>query len=390
VAAGIVVALAAVLATLRPQSDWGGSSLVMVRDTGAVYVRVGDLVHPVLNLTSAQLITGTAQTPRLVTGSAVSGGRRGPLLGIAGAPSAVDTPPAESQLRWTVCDHEQTTVLIGAAQPGLHPLDTAHAALVAGASGRTYLLYDGQRARVDLTDNGVVAALGAENVRPAAVSAALLEMVPEVAPISTPHIAGAGAPGPRALPGFVVGDVFEVRAATDVRYYVVLDGGVQRIGRVAADVLRHHGRGSSVTALAPAAVKSLPELGTLPVQSFPEQLGGLNGDTQAVCVSWQAGSVALMTGSVPQETTGLAGADGAGPHTDAVGLPPGRSVYLADGTGDGAGWLVTELGLRFRVDPEAARVLALGDPTVVPRAVLQTLPPGPVLSRSAALTPVAP
>jgi hypothetical protein len=65
-------------------------------------------------------------------------------------------------------------------------------------------------------------------------------------------------------------------------------------------------------------------------------------------------------------------------------------VYLADGTGDGAGWLVTELGLRFRVDPEAARVLALGDPTVVPRAVLQTLPPGPVLSRSAALTPVAP
>ncbi|MDF2823204.1 MAG: type secretion protein EccB, Actinobacterial, partial [Mycobacterium sp.] len=52
-AAGIVVALAAVLATLRPQSDWGGSSLVMVRDTGAVYVRVGDLVHPVLNLTSA-------------------------------------------------------------------------------------------------------------------------------------------------------------------------------------------------------------------------------------------------------------------------------------------------------------------------------------------------
>lgn len=86
VAAVVAVVVTLVLATFRPSSDWGGADVVMVRDSGAVYVRIDDVVHPVTNLISAQLITGTAHAPRQVNDPAVRGEARGPLLGIVGHP----------------------------------------------------------------------------------------------------------------------------------------------------------------------------------------------------------------------------------------------------------------------------------------------------------------
>jgi type VII secretion protein EccB len=262
---------------------------------------------------------------------------------------------------------------------------------VTGPSGAVYLVYDGRRARVDLTDPGVVRALGAEGIRPALVSRALLELVPEVAPIRTPQIPALGAPGPAALPGFMIGDVVQVRGASDAQFYVVLAGGIQRIGQGAADVLRAAGRASSVTSIAPASLAAIPELGVLPVAGFPDRIGAVSGDEHGVCASWRDGSVDVLSGPTPLEATQmpveLAQADGAGPRTDAVYLPAGRSAHLTEGTGSGAGWLVTEFGTRFPVaDTDTARVLALPAPTAVPRDVLEALPQGPALSRSAALT----
>ena len=63
VVAGLVVGL--VRGTGVPDS----APIVMARDTGALYVRVGDTLHPVLNLASARLIARAAADP-------VSGGRR--------------------------------------------------------------------------------------------------------------------------------------------------------------------------------------------------------------------------------------------------------------------------------------------------------------------------
>jgi type VII secretion protein EccB len=384
--AAVAVALCTVMAVLRPASTWGDAGIVVVRGSGALYVRVDDLVHPVLNLTSARLITGSQDAPRQVTEAALDGAARGVLLGIPGAPAEIGEPAADS--RWTVCDRNATTVIAGA--PATQPISPEGGILVSGPSGTIYLLYGGRRARLDLGDLGVVKALGAESVRPAEVSRALLELVPEVPPISTPPIPGVGASGPSALPGFAVGDVVQVHGASDTQFYVVLAGGVQRIGQVAADVIRGSGRASSITSVAPASLAALPELGVLPVATFPNRITAISGDGQAVCASWRDGTVDLLTGPSPlepaQTPVQLAQADGAGPRTDAVYVPAGRSAYLTDGTPSAAGWLVTEFGTGFPVaDADSARVLGLPAPTVVPRAVLEALPRGPALSRSAAL-----
>src|SRR3954463_12104038 len=68
----IVVAVCAILTFLRGPSTLGASPIVMVRDSGALYVRVGDTVHPVLNLSSARLIAGTPANPEAVSAAAIN------------------------------------------------------------------------------------------------------------------------------------------------------------------------------------------------------------------------------------------------------------------------------------------------------------------------------
>ena len=80
----VVVALCAILAFLRPNAGLGDAAIVMSRDSGALYVRVGDTLHPVVNLASAHLITGSAAKPELVSSADVDNAKRGPLLGIPG------------------------------------------------------------------------------------------------------------------------------------------------------------------------------------------------------------------------------------------------------------------------------------------------------------------
>src|SRR5690242_9189085 len=92
VVAMIVAAVCVVLAFLRPPGALGDAPIVIVRESGALYVRVGDVVHPVLNLASARLIVGTAANPEAVSASAVNNAKRGPLLGIPGAPADVAVP----------------------------------------------------------------------------------------------------------------------------------------------------------------------------------------------------------------------------------------------------------------------------------------------------------
>ena len=65
VLAVIIVAACAILAFLRPPGTLGSAPIVMVRDSGALYVRIGDIVHPVLNLASARLIAGTPANPEV-------------------------------------------------------------------------------------------------------------------------------------------------------------------------------------------------------------------------------------------------------------------------------------------------------------------------------------
>jgi type VII secretion protein EccB len=396
VVAVVAVAACAILAVLQPKSAVGDSAVVMVRDSGAMYVRIGDTVHPVLNLASARLLAGAPAKPELVSASAIDTVDRGPLVGIPGAPDVIATPMAESV--WTVCDDASSTtsVLGGALPDGLVPGSSALVTARGESAATTYLLYGGRRASVDLRNPVVVRALQLDGVVPRPVSRALLDAIPETAAIAVPRIVRSGQPS--AVPGFPVGTVLRVSRTESTEYYVALAGGVQRVGEVAADLIRF-ARASNdrdIAAVAPAVIGSVPIVDELAVGGYPER-GGVT-DAPVLCAHWRgtdgrANTTVLMGDSLPgDDILELAQADGAGPRVDKVRLPRGRSAFvravavLGDGTDNGTSYLVDDTGVTYGIgDDDAAKRLGLtGEPLPAPWPVLSRLPRGPVLSLAAA------
>ncbi|OBH86096.1 MULTISPECIES: type VII secretion protein EccB [unclassified Mycobacterium] len=398
--AAIAVAVAGLAGLLRPRVALDEAQLVMGRESGALYVRVGDTWHPVPNLASARLVVGTAASPRSAPEADLARAKRGPLLGIPGAPQLIGEPLPAADSGWTICDTEgpgATTVIAGHTdETPVRRLGAGQATLVAAGPGSpTYLLYDGQRALVDVTDAAVVRALRLDGRAPRRVSPALLDAIPEAAPIRTPRVRGAGGRA-AALPGFAVGSVVRVTQAGGDEYYAVLADGVQRIGQVAADLLRFgNSQGTAtVVAVAPDAIRSAPIDDALPVAGFPDRAPTLSDDVSALCVSWPVvppgePGVTLSVGSglpLPPGRTpmSLAQADGPGPALDAVYVPPGRSAYVRAG----ARYLVTDSGVRFAIhDDDAAHDLGLPAAIPAPWPVLALLPAGPELSREKASIP---
>ena len=124
-------------------------------------MRVGDTWHPVLNLASARLIAGPDARPQPVPESELSRTKRGPLLGIPGAPQLLAEPLKGAESAWTICHSETdatTTVVVGPPPAGrLAPEQTI--LVTVGAGSPAYLLYRGVRAVVDLGDPAVLRAL---------------------------------------------------------------------------------------------------------------------------------------------------------------------------------------------------------------------------------------
>jgi len=409
--AALAIAGCALLALLRPQPELDRARIVMGRDSGALYVRVGDVWHPVLNLASARLIAATAANPQPVPETELGRTKRGPMLGIPGAPQLIGPPLSGDESAWTICDTDgvgstgaATTVLVGRAEgSSVRRLAAEQAIVVAPGQGLpAYLLYNGQRALVDLADTAVVRALRLEGRPPHLVSQLLLNAVPEAPPIRAPRIPDAGGRSPQ-LPGFPVGSVLRITRGDGDEYYAVLVAGVQRIGQVAADLLRFsdsRGTANSIT-IAPDALRAAAIVNTLPVASFPDRAPSdesLDGVDTTVCVTsapsasgrsdiaFRVGSgLPLPAGRLPVT---LSQADGRGPALDAVYLPSGRSAYACGNGRVGTRYLVTDTGVRFAIhDDDAAHDLGLPAATAAPWPILAALPSGPELSRNNASVP---
>jgi type VII secretion protein EccB len=402
----IAVAGCAILAFLRPDGVLGNASIVMDRDSGALYVRIGDTWHPVQNLASARLIAGTAVNPEIVGQSAIENAKRGPAVGIPGAPAVIAEPLTADESGWTVCDSATSgTLIVGPIRlgDGVDRLPADHNVLVAPVvegAATTYLLHNGWRAQVDLRDAAVRRALRLDGVAPRRVSPALLQAIPEAPAITAPHIPGVGAPGPPSLAGLTVGTVVRMARADATEYYVVLADGVQRVGKVAADLIRFTVAqpGGEIRTVAADVIASARAVDVLPVTTFPEYAGVV--DHPVVCGYWastedgrRVNSAVLVGDSLPTELgVALARADGDGPGIDTVVMPAGRSAYVRSTgiTGDGGAagplYLINDLGVLFGVhDGNAAEHLGLSAPALpAPWPVLALLPRGPELSKDSA------
>ena len=402
VLATVVVAGCAILAFLRPNAGWGDAVIVMSRDSGALYVRIDDTLHPVLNLASARLATGSAARPQVVSPADIDKAKRGPLLGIPGAPAVIAKPLSGDETAWTVCDATTTTVIAGRIDD-FDERDNQPNILVTPRSegaATTYLLYDGWRAQVDLRNPGVVWALRLDGIEPRPVSRALLDAIPEAPPIAPPRIPGAGQPG--AVAGIRVGTVVQVTRVDSDDYFVVLTDGVARIGEVAANLIRSvDSQGSrEIASVSPDAISDVPVADFLPSSTFPGRAGTTSGAGAdgVLCAQWRPdrSKTTLWLGdSLPVHSSpiDLAQADGDGPEVDSVAVPSGRSAYVRaaalTGGRDDAGplYLVTDGGVLFGLhDADTAKIVGVqGDPVRAPWPVLTWLPRGPELSRESAL-----
>lgn len=388
-----VIAIGAVVsATLRPVV--GDAALVLSRQSGALFVRVGDNLRPVANLSSAYLVLGHPAVPRLADDTALAGVPRGPVLGIPGAPQSLGAVVSSPDLGWWVCDDRAGTTTLTVSDTGEPPRRHGDdAALVSAPDGTTYLLYDGMRAPVDRDDPVVARALRLEGATPRRVSATLLNAVPEVPAISPPRIPGAGEPS--ALAGFPVGAVLRTAGAGSDDYYLVLRDGLQRVGRLTADLVRFADPESSteIVSVAPGLVAANPMVEAPEVSTFPRDAPALLDIPGDLCATWRSDRVAIVTGDQGPAGPGvtLAGADGDGPNLDRVRVSPGRSIdvtaaMLTTQTGSSGRYLITDAGVRFPVrDSAAASALGLGPaPARAPWALIAALPAGPELGREAA------
>lgn len=415
VAAVLGCAGAAVLALLDPTPDVDRAIIMVGRDSGQMYVRAGDTVHPVLNLASARLVSGRPAEPDTVRDSDIAGTRRGGLLGIPGAPSALPAhrdADGAAAVSWTVCDEVadadrgrprivSTSVVARDGRTGPGRRTAGEEIVLATQDGAGWLLRDGTRARIDLTDGDLLAILGLSRVAPRPVSAALIDPLPEVAPVSRPEIEMAGERVDYGLDALRIGQVFTVDTATGVRTYVALSDGVQEVGPVVADVIRSTLTVGAVVAVEPDRM-GVPRSVALNVAAFPADRPSVltTAGSPVLCVRDSGGEgsavrrVAVVAGAPPpgpDEARPVAGADGSGPAVDAIGIPGGGLLAKAVGRGTATRGsvmtIVSDTGVRFDIpDPETAAVLGIGGaPVPVDGGVLDRLPAGPRLDLESAL-----
>lgn len=300
----VIVAGAAVMAFFKPAKQVAQAKIISEKDTGALFVHMGDRLYPATNLTSARLIVGEASDPVPVSDDELSKYPRGPLVGIAGAPgSIVDGGPSDS--KWTVCDTARTGALAPVSQAGLpttaeRPVWTTvigGALTVDGEADRdlapgearllrngsnTWLIYQDNdnhvvRASVDLSDSAVMLALGIDATSPVMLaSSGLVNAIPEEPSIKTPQIPGVG--NSLTLPSgmtVTVGSVLTMPTADrGQNYYVVTESGVLQVSPVLATMLRSANPRSSgsLTTVGPNVIAASLRPGTWPgTETFPAQ-----------------------------------------------------------------------------------------------------------------------
>jgi hypothetical protein len=80
VIAMLITGAAGILAFFKPTPNFGGPTIMLSKADGGLFVRIGDRLHPALNLVSARLITGKSDLPRQVDDKFLNtvtlGGRR--------------------------------------------------------------------------------------------------------------------------------------------------------------------------------------------------------------------------------------------------------------------------------------------------------------------------
>ncbi|MGA9680096.1 MAG: type VII secretion protein EccB [Mycobacterium sp.] len=428
ISAALVICLGALLYSfISPSGQISESPIVADKDSGALFVRVGDRLYPALNLASARLITGRPDNPHLVRSSQIAALPHGPMVGIPGAPSqfAPKTPQTSS---WMICDTVATSGGVGSSQgvtvtlidgspdlSGHRRVLTGSGAVVLNYGGDAWVIREGRRSRIDSTNRSVLLPLGltpeqVSQARP--MSRALFDALPVGPELAVPEVPNAGSPATfPGAPGPVGTVIVTPQISGPQQYSLVLADGVQTLPPLVAQIMENAGSAGNTKPLTvePAALAKMPVVNKLDLSSYPDnplEVVDIR-ENPSTCWWWErtAGEhrarIQVVTGpTIPVQTAdlpkvvSLVKSDTSGREADQVFFGPNFANFVAVTGNNPAAqtteslWWLTEAGARFGVDDtrEAREALGLnGTPSVAPWVALRLLPQGPTLSRADAL-----
>src|ERR1700722_12810649 len=373
---GVIAAAAfGVLGLLAPAPASGlakAGTLVLDQDTATPYVPCeGGKLCPVLNYASARLALDTSPISTVtVHQNSLSGYQIGPTIGIAGLPQDLPTPGDLVRGPWSVCAASGQTTLVGGLSTGGAALTQAQAVL-ATAQGRDWVLWNGERL--------------------SGAPPGVQDPLPQGPDFAAPAIAGRG----RTVPGLngqplQVGQV--LRQESPAQYFVVeASGKLATISPSLADLLQTVPGTPGLTEISNAAATMNLSGDAIPDGGLPASLPRVVPQATTLCAVYGAGLQRSLTtgGTVPSGATATAGPAG----VSAVWLPPGHGALAGAAPSvqqpsTVTAWFLVCGSKRYAL-PSASIAAVLGydvrsSGAVLPAAVLDLLPEGPVLAPAAA------
>jgi type VII secretion protein EccB len=430
IALAVVALLAAgIYGVLNPGGNrsWrSGDVVIVVQETGARYVFVGDRLHPVLNYTSALLALGQSAKTRTVSRESLIGVPRGPRIGI---PDAPDTLPAAGRMLtggWSLCSRpaadrtgaaaDESVLLAGADPGGARPLGDSALLVEVPATGDQYLIWRGHRHRVRQTDTVTVGlALRAETR--ARVGPALVDILPAGDTIAPIPVRAAGSPSkavPRR-PELLTGQLLVVRTPAGAQHYLVERDRLRPITELQYDIQlaapattrAYPGNEPVGIPLSPgtaadARQQSVTSASGAPAPSRRPDFTGTGTGPIPVCVTYDDNAAVpriQVGGRLPPSSATIAttGRTSAGlPLADRVYVPPGRAalaeVLPSSEATSGTLVLVTDQGQAHALaGREVLGILGYAGvrPVRLPAGLVTRVPMGSGLDPAAARAPAA-
>lgn len=406
----LIVVGALAMAYFKPQGKLGNGNLFVDRSTNQLYLKVAGQLHPVYNLTSARLVLGSPAEPAAVKSSELNRLPRGQSVGIPGAPYATPVSSDHSSV-WTLCDTVaradsanptiQTAVLarpLVIEVPAIDPL-APNEALLASYGGKDWVITANGRHATDLSDRPMTFVVGIHGAaKPAPLSTAMFNALPDAGSWMLPPIPGAGAPNTLGLPDpLVIGSVLQLRTALGVRFFVVMQDGVAPVNANTAAALRASQAYGLVDppVLPTNTVLRAPEVVySSPLPDEPIKIVSRPQDP-TLCWTWdrktgdQSAKTAVLTGRhlpmpASELSTGIKQIQGSA----TVYLDGGKYVQLQspDPRYRESLYYVDPQGIRYGLpDQQTATALGLPSPKTAPWEIIRLLVDGPVLSKEAAL-----
>jgi type VII secretion protein EccB len=409
----LIVAAFLVSGLIWPSSNAAAltpGELVIVKQTGSRYIYAQSELRPVLNWSSALLLTGGNPAMVALSAGSLNGIPQGQPVGIVGAPDTLPAASALNQGSWLVCalpgSRHQVEVTIGLPTP-VSPLPSGDAVIVQ-AAGEQYLVWGNQRLRLDAP--WILQALGLGRAPVIPVSPVWLNAVPAGPDLTPVTVPGVGSPGP--VLGSLrtrVGQVLtEKNVGSPTEYYIAVAGGVVPITSTQAAIalsdpasagaypgapiapvtvspatMAHahivHRRLADDADAPPAPPRDDPAGSGVPCMDYPGTGGSGPGGTAPQLVF-----AAPPAGTAPP--VGMPGVTGSPQNASLVSVVPDGGALVrpqaAPGVGGNSLYLVTDAGVKFPVS-SASTLLALGyragHAAAMPAALLGLLPTGPAL-----------